>query len=483
MALFLPRDRDTVEAFQAIDYANPFLPERVELERGILGAAYTEIGAARSRLPDAPGLSPNYEPLLARAEALLEGARVKLSRSSARATETELERYEDLALYTLYHRWIERLAALVDGASSSTGQVRVSWYEEFEREALAALRPGGRRLPLDFEPEHLVALLFQVAQSFHRIYANILGTSSAAVRLRASVWQSIFTHDIRRYQRALYRHMADVSTLVTGPSGTGKELVARAVGLSMYLPFDAKARSFEASESERFLTLNLSALSPTLIESELFGHKRGAFTGALESREGWFELCPPQGAVFLDEIAEIDPEIQVKLLCVLQTRTFQRLGDSVSREFCGKIVSATNRDLTLAMNEGRFREDLYYRICSDRIVTPSLAEQVAGSMEELGTLAVFIAQNLIGDEAPALAVEVVEWVDQHLGADYAWPGNFRELEQCVRSVLIRKEYWPEARQPRDAHGSLTQALLAGEQNRYIPAASRWAPRRTWVVGS
>ncbi len=89
MALFLPRDRDAVEAFQAIDYANPFLPERVELERRILGAAYTEIGAARSLLPGAPGLSPNYEPLLARAEALLEGARKRLSRSSARATETE----------------------------------------------------------------------------------------------------------------------------------------------------------------------------------------------------------------------------------------------------------------------------------------------------------------------------------------------------------------------------------------------------------
>jgi transcriptional regulator with AAA-type ATPase domain len=462
MSLFPTDDRDAVDAFQAINHANPFLPERVALERRLLGAGYTDVGGARSLRPDAPELNPNHEPLLARAEHLLEAARKRLVRASARFTEEELGRYEDLAIYTLYHRWVERLAALIDAGGASP-RVTVPWYDAFEQDVLAALRPGERRLALDFEPEHLLALCFQVARSFRRIYDNILGTSEAAVWLRAEIWQSIFTHDIHRYQRALYRRMADVSTLVTGPSGTGKELVARAVGLSMYLPFDAKTRSFPVAESERFLALNLSALSPTLIESELFGHKRGAFTGALDARQGWFELCPPYGAVFLDEIGEIAPEIQVKLLRVLQTRTFQRLGDSGTCEFSGKLISATNRDLAASMNAGRFREDLYYRICSDRIVTPSLAEQVEGSMEELETLARFIARRLVGDEAPELAAEVVEWVELYLGVDYPWPGNFRELEQCVRSVLIRKQYLPQAMDVEDARAAMTTAMLAGEQ--------------------
>ena len=113
--------------------------------------------------------------------------------------------------------------------------------------------------------------------------------------------------------------MGDVTTLVTGPSGTGKELVARAIGLSRYIPFDAEGQAFADDTPRSFVPLNLSALSPTLIESELFGHRRGAFTGAVADRAGWLETCPPRGTVFLDEIGELDPAIQVKLLRVLQS--------------------------------------------------------------------------------------------------------------------------------------------------------------------
>src|SRR5439155_20966969 len=122
--------------------------------------------------------------------------------------------------------------------------------------------------------------------------------------------------------------------------------------------------------------LNPSALSPTLIESERCGHRRSAFTGAVQDRAGWLEVCRPLGTVFLDEIGELDPALQVKLLRVLQTRTFQRIGDTRDRRFNGKIIAATNRDLAAEMAVGRFRKDLYYRLCSDIIVTPSLEEQL-----------------------------------------------------------------------------------------------------------
>ena len=291
---------------------------------------------------------------------------------------------------------------------------------------------------------HIFAFLFQVRRAFHLIFRQIYGGSMPAARLRAGVWQSIFTHDLRRYRRSLFRRMGDVTTLITGPSGTGKELVARAVGFSRYIPFDPDRQAFAEDFESSFYPLNLSALSPTLIESELFGHLRGAFTGALDDRPGWLEACPPLGTIFLDEIGEIAPAIQVKLLRVLETRTFQRLGDTEDRHFHGKIVAATNRDLAHEMRTGAMRQDFYYRLCSDLIETPSLEEQIRDAPEELGHLVGQLALKIAGEqEAPALTRETLRWIERRLGPDYAWPGNVRELEQCVRNIMIRGRYEPQ----------------------------------------
>ena len=268
---------------------------------------------------------------------------------------------------------------------------------------------------------------------------------------------------MRRYRRALYERMDDVTTLIVGPSGTGKEVVARAIGLSRYIPFDARTQRFAARFGDLFHPLNLSALSPTLIESELFGHRRGAFTGALQDRAGWLETCEPFGTVFLDEIGDADPAIQVKLLRVLQARTFQRLGDTKPLLFRGKIMAATNRDLAREIQAGRFREDFYYRLCSDIIATPPLAEQLRESPDELPNLILFLARRLVGDEeADALADEVRAWIEEHLGPTYPWPGNVRELEQCVRNVLIRGEYRPPTARDGHPEAQLAAALRAGE---------------------
>jgi transcriptional regulator with PAS, ATPase and Fis domain len=198
-----------------------------------------------------------------------------------------------------------------------------------------------------------------------------------------------------------------------------------------------------------FHGINLSAITPTLIESALFGHRRGAFTGALEDREGWLQVCGPHGTVFLDEIGEITPEIQVKLLRVLEIRAFQRIGDTEERCFAGKLTAATNRDLGKEIDAGRFRADLYYRLCGDIIRTPSLREQMEDNPAELRNLALFVAGKLVPEkEAEVLTGDVLAWIDEHLGADYAWPGNVRELEQCVRNILVRGEYHPLERASR-----------------------------------
>ena len=236
--------------------------------------------------------------------------------------------------------------------------------------------------------------------------------------------------------------MHEFATLITGPSGTGKELAARAIAQSRYVPFDPKSLSFPGEHTVAFYPINISALSPTLVESELFGHRRGSFTGAIADRKGWLETCSEWGSVFLDELGDLDPSIQVKLLRVIETRTFHPVGETAGRKFHGKLIAATNRDLAARIRKGEFREDLYYRLCGDQIATPSLADQLADSPEILDDLILYMARRVAGPEADELARDVMAWVDQNLGRDYAWPGNYRELDQCVRNVLIRRDYRP-----------------------------------------
>lgn len=160
-----------------------------------------------------------------------------------RPTPDEVASWEDLALYVLFSRYEGPLFGLIHERRQRAGDT--AFYRTFARdldELLPAAITGSSTGGLD--PAHLFALFFQVRRAFHYIFRNILGTSAPIVRLRAAVWESIFTHDMRRYRRALYQRMGDVATLVTGPSGTGKELVARAIGLARYIPFDPARMAF-----------------------------------------------------------------------------------------------------------------------------------------------------------------------------------------------------------------------------------------------
>jgi DNA-binding NtrC family response regulator len=460
MSLLPAADWRVAEAIAGIGYCNPFLPARVELERQALGRRFVPTGPTLRARPGAGlgALFPNIPALHERAQDLVEKVRARLLDGEL-AAPSELAVYEDLALYVLYGRYMSSLGGLVTRSMrGSEGARPVPFWGEFEADFGRLLQLSGRDLPSRHDPVVIFAGFYQIERAFTHVFHQIVGGSMPAARLRAAVWQSVFTHDMRRYVRALHRTMADIPTLVVGPSGSGKELVARAIGLSGFIPFDPGSRRFAAGGSELFVPLNLSALAPTLIESELFGHKKGAFTGALTDRDGWLKSRSACGAVFLDEIGELDGAIQVKLLRVLESRRFQRLGDTETFEFKGKIIAATNRDLGDEMRAGRFRHDLYYRLCADQVVTPSLAEQLADRLEDLPELVRFIAQDVLmgragalddtlQGEAERLAAEVVAWVDRELGRDYAWPGNFRELGQCVRNVMIRGSYRPPSAPP------------------------------------
>lgn len=210
----------------------------------------------------------------------------------------------------------------------------------------------------------------------------------------------------------------DASILITGQSGTGKEVLAEAI--------HRNSRRVDGP----FVKVNLGGVAPSLFESEMFGHLRGAFTDAHRDREGRFARAHG-GTIFLDEIGELDLRCQVKLLRVLQDRSFEVLGSSETRTVDVRVIAATNRDLAVEVREGRFREDLLYRLNLITMALPPLNER----RDDVPRLAIHFAARAAaahGVPLPALAADAVSWLQRQ-----PWPGNVRQLKHLVeRAVLV-----------------------------------------------
>ncbi len=212
----------------------------------------------------------------------------------------------------------------------------------------------------------------------------------------------------------------DATALVLGESGTGKELIARAI-------HDGSPR-----REKPFVSVSCAAIPEGLLESELFGHEKGAFTGAIKRKLGRFELAH-EGTLFLDEVGELPPSVQVKLLRVLQERRFERVGGEETVEVDVRLVSATNRDLAEMVKEGRFREDLYYRLDVVAIRLPPLRER-PGDVEELARHFLARAAPRLGRPVTGFTPDAIEVLRRH-----RWPGNVRELENVVEQALVFAE--------------------------------------------
>jgi DNA-binding NtrC family response regulator len=355
-------------------------------------------------------------------------------------------------LYRLLLDTVPALDHLIEEQRGEVGQSGVEFREgENLMQRLSEMGYSGR------EAARRVGVFFQIRRAYYELDRRLVGRSEGMEELRRRLWRNIFTADIRWYVQGLWERMEDFSLLLLGETGTGKGMAASAVGRSVYIPYDPRRRAFVVEVGEAFQEVNLSAFAPGVLESELFGHRKGAFTGAVEDARGVLAECPAYGSVFLDEVGELSESVQVKLLRVLQERRFTPVGSREERRFAGRVIAATNRPLEELMSGKGLRRDFLYRISSDRIEVPTLRERLSGAPDELRFLGGHLLERMTGWAGGEEKEQVLTCLEEGVPEGYGWPGNVRELEQALRRILLtghpgivpesRVESGPEHLQP------------------------------------
>ena len=296
--------------------ASPFSDERVQIEQMIAGANCT---------------SPQK-----RIERAIREVRRQLARlgQNGRIDYTRYQTDDGFLvkagiLFDFFYTYRERFDQLIhDQIQAGDAPEEVV----FATDALAFLRQRGFNAA---DSLRYFALSYQLRRAYYFIYRTLIGRSASMRKLRQDLWTNVFTHNIDLYDRYLWNRMEDFSTLLLGETGTGKGTAAMAIGRSGFIPFSEQKTTFVESFTRSFVSLNLSQFPDTLIESELFGHKKGAFTGAVKDHRGVFDRCSPYGAILLDEIGELSTPIQIKLLQVLQDRKYSAVGSHIEGRFQG----------------------------------------------------------------------------------------------------------------------------------------------------
>ena len=441
-------------------FENPFSQSRLDADRSAVGATG----------------DMNLEELLTRLLATLdEKLRAVADGHSIDVrnyNEADRARLQISLLFSSFHRQRELIDAYIrDQIRGGDAPLPAPWADRLFRELTA----------YGIEPSYAatcVAIFFQFRRAYYFISTSLLGNTSSMRRLREQLWNAIFTCDTRLYVDSLWSKMEDFSTLLLGETGTGKGAAAMALGRSGYIPYLPEKRTFQESFTKAFLSINLSQFSENLIESELFGHRKGAFTGAVENHDGIFARCSRYGAIFLDEIGEVSEPIQIKLLQVLQQRTFSPVGGHEVLRFEGRVIAATNRDLAVQRGNGKFRNDFYYRLSSGCIELPTLRQRIEENPKELEILVTDIVKRLAGERDATLAGKITAALQKDVPDAYAWPGNVRELEQAARSVLLTGHYFGDAYLPTSPADDETRKVLEGRLS--LDELNRWYGKRLYA---
>lgn len=425
-------------------FCNPFSLDREDLYRRVLGRELPGDEILTAQLIREV-LAERFERLEAKQGVLT------LKAFSAEAKET----MRIVFLFEIYHRLFEELDKLVtDQIAAGDTPCQV----DFANRAFGLMAKRGFTSE---ESLRFFAIFFQIRRAHHFIHRRLVGDSACMREFRRHLWTNVFTHDIRTYERLLCERMEEFSTLLLGETGTGKGAAAMAIGRSGFIPFHRRKGHFAQSFTRAFVSLNLSEFHETLIESELFGHRKGAFTGAVDSYDGVLAQCSQHGSVFLDEVGDVSIPIQIKLLQVLQERSFAPVGSREKRRFQGRVIAATNKSIEKLRDDGLFRSDFYYRLCSDSIVVPPLRTRIAEDSNELVRLVAYLVHRMTGEESPDLAASIHAAILAGTGASYRWPGNVRELEQAVRRVLLTNQYSGERPRSPDLSAELQNSLEEG----------------------
>jgi DNA-binding NtrC family response regulator len=418
-------------------FANPFSQEREQLD-----AELSELH------PDDPAVLRRLAQRLAgRIEKLGRGSPVRLDRYHG----DDRELMFAAILFHVFHRYLDDIDKLIELEEKETSAPKV----RFAKAMLGELVEHGFSAA---EGQRMLELFYRIRRAHSSVRHRLVGTGPSMRRVREEVWNACFTRDIRRYERYLWSRMEDFSTLLVGETGSGKGEAASALGRSAFIPYDDKRECFKERMNDMFVTAHLSEFSEALIESELFGHRKGSFTGAIDHHRGVLSRVKPHGAVFLDEIGEISLPIQVKLLRVLQDRVFTAVGGHEPERFEGRVVAATHRSFAALREDGRMRDDFFYRLCTHTIELPSLRVRLSESSGELAHLLGHLVARIVGEPSPELTREIHEVILRDLGAGYGFPGNVRELEQCVRRVLLTGTCGPAIAAASSGRPMLAQLL-------------------------
>ena len=354
----------------------------------------------------------------------------------------------DLALYSEDDRWLlhhgvlflchNRFAShfvklIEEQHRQGSSNVKVS----FAADALGMMTRAGMASVI---AQRYFAFFYQIQRAQYFLNKTLIGESPSIDRLRHDLWNTVFTHDFKLYEQFLWESIKSVSTVFVGESGSGKATAAKAVVCSGFVPFEDKTMTFIEPFIGFFKSVNLAQHSGVRLESELFGHQKGAYAEAVENYQGVLNRCSSHDVIYLDDMTMMPVSVQAKLSNVLQQRTFTPVGSHTQQTFDGRIMASSRKSSKELLKSGELREDLYYQLCVNEIHIPPLRQRFKEMPAEFELMIRHVIKQFTGQDSDDLVGRVIEGLHDHVSPGYAWPGNISELEQIVKKILLVKNY-------------------------------------------